>query len=174
MRCIYRKESSRFRLQLRLSYKWSQRNYKWLLSRSKKRYFLYKGLRRRVQILSRTIWSMLCTLSVNSKSLWHCVCVFLCQFVTNWLTKFTIWCYNNNRGSCSEKNQVNSVTYMKGSGITMKPKKLLSVLLTFIMVASAVPTAVSAGCYLKEDVVSKLGNDSIYHATRTDLIDESI
>jgi hypothetical protein len=63
---------------------------------------------------------------------------------------------------------------MKGSDITMKPKKLLSVLLTFIMVASAVPTSVSAGCYLKEDVVSKLDNDSIYHATRTDLRDESI
>lgn len=43
-----------------------------------------------------------------------------------------------------------------------------------MMVACAVSTSVSAGCYLKEDVVSKLGNDTIYHATRTDLRDESI
>lgn len=63
---------------------------------------------------------------------------------------------------------------MKGSVITMKPKKLLSVLLTFIMVACAVSTSVSAGIYLKADVASNLGNDTIYHATRTDLRDESI
>ena len=56
----------------------------------------------------------------------------------------------------------------------MKSKKLLSILLTFIMLVGAVPTSVSAGCYLKGDVVSMLGNDSIYHATRTDLRDESI
>ena len=43
-----------------------------------------------------------------------------------------------------------------------------------MMAACAVSTSVSAGCYLKGDVVSMLGNDSIYHATRTDLRDESI
>ena len=56
----------------------------------------------------------------------------------------------------------------------MKLKKLLSFLLTCIMVAGAVPNPVSAGDYLNEEVVSKLGNDSIYYATRTDLRDESI
>ncbi|GEM_PF-73479 len=56
----------------------------------------------------------------------------------------------------------------------MKPKKLLSILLTCIMVTGLIPTAVSAGYYLDHDVSSNLANDSIYYATRTDLRDESI
>lgn len=54
----------------------------------------------------------------------------------------------------------------------MKLKKLLSILLTCIMAAGAVPTPASAGTYLKD--VSMPGNNSIYPATRTDLRDESI
>ncbi|MDD6763416.1 MAG: alpha-amylase family glycosyl hydrolase, partial [Clostridiales bacterium] len=54
----------------------------------------------------------------------------------------------------------------------MKLKKLLSILLTCIMAAGAVPTPVSAGTYLKD--ISMPSNNSIYPATRTDLRDESI
>ncbi|MGN0181189.1 MAG: alpha-amylase family glycosyl hydrolase, partial [Candidatus Ornithomonoglobus sp.] len=54
----------------------------------------------------------------------------------------------------------------------MKLKKILSILLTCMMAAGAVPTPVSAGDYLK--VESVYVNNFIYPATRTDLRDESI